>query len=103
MIREAFMPKDEVLLSYPMEKKSSGEPRWLWKYHNRQLEDLVVTNVLGKKLTEEEIRNALSRPTVVLLSADGKPVHKYYLGVFKPETLVIIDRASKGIQAKTGE
>lgn len=91
LIREAFMPKGEVLLSYPMEATLDGKPIWLWKYHHRKVNDLVVTNALGEKLTEEEIRKVLAKPTMVLVSADGQPIHEYYLTVFKPETLVIID------------
>ena len=94
LIREAFMPKDQVLLSYPLELKLAGKPTWHWKYHKRNLDDLVVTNALGEKLDEEKIRKILSKPTVLLVSADGKPVHKYYLTVYKPETLVVIDRAA---------
>ena len=90
-IREAFMPKDDILLSYPMEKFELGKTRWLWKYHKRKPEDMVVTNALGEELTEKQIAEALKKPTMVLLSADGKPVHPYYLTVFKPDTLVIVD------------
>ncbi len=32
---------------------------------------------------------------MVLISADGEPVHPYYLKVMRPETLVIIDKTSK--------
>ena len=95
LIREAFMPKGEVLLSYPMEATLDGKPIWLWKYHHRKVDDLVVTNARGEKLTDEEIRKVLSKPTMVLVSADGQPIHKYYLTVFKPETLVIIDKTPK--------
>lgn len=89
------MPKGEVLLSYPMEATLDGKPIWLWKYHHRKVTDLVVTNALGEKLTEEEIRKTLGKPTMVLISADGKPVHPYYLKVMRPETLVIIDKTPK--------
>ncbi len=95
LIREAFMPKGEVLLSYPMEATLDGKPIWLWKYHHRKANDLVVTNATGEKLTEQEIRKTLRKPTMVLISADGKPVHPYYLKVMRPETLVIIDKARK--------
>lgn len=91
-IREAFMPKDEILLSYPMEKFELGKTRWLWKYHTRKPGDLVVSNASGEELSEKQIAETLKKPTMVLLSADGKPVHPYYLTVFKPETLVIIDK-----------
>lgn len=94
-IREAFMPKgDDVLLSYPMDAKLDGKPIWLWKYHKRKLSDLSVTNALGDKLTEEQIRNALKKPAIVLVSTDGKPIHSYYLKVFKPKTLVIVDQTT---------
>ena len=92
LIREAFMPKDEVLLSFPMNIASAGKPIWLWKYHKKSLDDLDVTNLQGEKLTEPEIRKILAKPTIVLVSADGKPIHKYHQAVFKPETLVIIDK-----------
>ena len=95
LIREAFMPKGEVLLSYPMEATLDGKPIWLWKYHHRKVNDLVVTNARGEKLTEEEIREVLAKPTMVLVSADGQPIHEYYLTVFKSETLVIIDKTPK--------
>ena len=91
-IREAFMPKDDILLSYPMEKFELGKTRWLWKYHKRKPADLVVTNALGEEMSEKQIVEALKKPTMVLLSADGKPVHPYYLTVFKPDTLVIVDK-----------
>jgi len=95
LIREAFMPNGDVLLSYPMDAKLDGKPIWLWKYHKRKLNDLVITNALGNKLTDEEIREALQQPTIVLVSADGKTVHEYYLAIIKPETLVIIDKTRK--------
>lgn len=96
LYREAFMPRGgDILLSYPMNAKSDGKPIWLWKYHKRKLTDLVITNTLGKQLTEEEIRKALGKPAIVLVSRDGKPVHPYYLRVIKPDTLVIIDKNSK--------
>lgn len=86
------MPQGEVLLSYPMEATLDGKPIWLWKYHHRKVSDLVVTNALGEKLTEEEIRETLRKPTMVVVSADGEPVHPYYLQVMRPGTLVIIDK-----------
>ena len=95
LIREAFMPKGEVLLSYPMEATLDGKPIWLWKYHNRKVNDLVVTNALGEKMTEQDIRKTLRKPTMILISADGKPVHPYYLKVMRPETLVVIDKTPK--------
>ena len=85
------MPKDDVLLSYPKDAKLNGKPIWHWGYHKRKLTDLVVTNALGKKLTEEEVRQTLAKPTIVLVSADGKPVHPYYLKAIRPETPIIID------------
>lgn len=92
LIREAFMPKGtDVLLSFPMETKLDGKPIWLWKYHKRELADLSVTNALGQELTEEQIRETLKKPVIVLLSSDGEPIHPYYLKVIKPETLVIVD------------
>ena len=92
-IREAFMPEgDDILLSYPTDATLDGQPIWLWKYHKRKLTQLSVTNALGQKLTEEQIRNALKKPSIVLLSSDGRPIHSYYLKVIKPETLVIVDR-----------
>lgn len=93
LIREAFMPRGtDVLLSYPMDAELDGKPIWLWKYHKRKLSNLSVTNALGQTLTEEQIRDALKRPSIVLLSSDGEPIHPYYLKVMKPETLVIVDR-----------
>lgn len=92
LIREAFMPKGtEVLLSYPMEGELDGEQIWRWRYHKRKLSDLSVTNALGEELTDEQIRNTLKKPTIVLLSRDGEPIHPYYLKVIKPDTLVIVD------------
>lgn len=93
LIREAFIPKgSDVLLSYPMEAGLNGKTIWLWKYHNRKLADLSVSNALGKELKKEEVLEALKKPSIILLSRDGKPVHPYYLKVIKPETLVIIDK-----------
>lgn len=93
LIREAFMPKGkDILLSYPMEARHNGKPVWYWKYHKRQLSDLVITNAKGDTLTEQQIVKALSKPTMLVLSSDGKPVHPYYLQVMKPETLVVIDK-----------
>lgn len=96
LIREAFMPKgDDVLISYPMDAKLDGKPIWLWKYHKRKLADLSITNALGQELKTEEIRKTLQKPSVILLSTDGKPIHPYYLKVIKPDTLVIIDRTQQ--------
>lgn len=93
LIREAFMPKGtDVLLSYPMDAMLGEKPIWLWKYHKRKLADLSVTNAKGEQLTEEQIRVTLKKPTIILLSRDGQPVHPYYLKIMKPETLVILDR-----------
>ena len=96
LYREAFAPKgSDVLLSYPMDAKHNGKPVWYWKYHKRKLADLVITNALGQKLSNEKILKVLKKPTIVLVSSDGKPVHSYYLKVIKPETLVIIDKTRK--------
>ncbi len=95
LIREAFMPKGDVLLSYPNDAIFNGKPIWLWAYHHRKLTDLVITNALGEKLTEQEIRKTLRKPTMVLISADGKPVHPYFLKVMRPDTLVIVDKTPK--------
>ncbi len=100
LTREAFMPGPDVLLSYPMDAKLDGKDIWLWKYHKRKLADLSITNALGEKLSEEQIRKALKKPSIVLLSSDGKPIHPYYLKIIKPETLVIIDRTPGADPAK---
>lgn len=101
LIREAFIPAGtDVLLSYPMDSKLDGKDVWLWKYHKRKLSDLSVTNALGQKLSEEQIRKALKKPSIVLLSSDGKPIHSYYLKIIKPETLVIVDRSPGANPAK---
>lgn len=92
LTREAFMPAGDVLLSYRMDAKLDGKDIWLWKYHKRKLADLSVTNAEGKELTEDQVRKALKKPSIVLLSSDGNPVAPYYLKVVKPDTLVIIDR-----------
>ncbi len=95
LIREAFMPKGDVLLSYPKDDILDEKPIWHWGYHQRKLNELEITNALGEKLTEKEIRKTLEKPTIVLISADGKPVHPYYLKVIRPDTLVIIDKTPK--------
>jgi len=95
LIREAFMPKEDILLSYPKDAILDEKPIWHWGYHKRKLTQLEITNAEGEKLKEEEIRKTLGRPTIVLISADGKPVHPYYLKVFRPDTLVIIDKTPK--------
>ena len=95
LIREAFMPKGDVLLSYPKDAILNDKPIWHWGYHQRKLTELVITNALGEKLTEKEIRKTLGKPTIVLISADGKPIHPYYLKVIRPDTLVIIDKTPK--------
>ena len=100
LTREAFMPGADVLLSYPMDAKLDGKNIWLWKYHKRKLANLTVTNALGKKLTEAQIKKALKKPSIVLLSSDGKPVDPYYLKIIKPDTLVIIDRTPGANPAK---
>lgn len=100
LTREAFMPGAEVLLSYPMDVRLDGKDIWLWKYHKRKLSDLTVTNALGQKLSEEQIRKALKKPSIVLLSSDGKPVAQYYLKIIKPDTLVIVDRTPGATPAK---
>ena len=96
LIREAFIPKGgDVLLSYPMDAKLGGKPIWLWKYHKRKLTDLVITNALGEKLSNEAVLKALRKPAIVLVSINGKPIHPYYLKVIKPETLLIIDKTTQ--------
>ena len=96
LYREAFAPQGtEVLLSHPREWTSDGKPILLWQYHKRKLADLEITNAAGEELTEEEILKTLSKPTIVIVSSDGKPVHPYYLAVIKPDTLVIIDKAAE--------
>jgi len=100
LTQEAFMPGADVLLSYPMDAKLDGKDIWLWKYHKRKLSDLSVTNALGQKLSEEQIRKALKKPSIVLLSSDGKPIDPYYLKIIKPETLVIVDRTPGAAPAK---
>ncbi len=96
LFREAFIPSGtDVLLSYPMDSKLGGKPIWLWKYHKRKLSDLEVTNAAGKRLDQKAIVTALKKPSVVLVSSDGNPVHPYYLRVIQPNTLVIIDKAAR--------
>lgn len=95
LIREAFMPKDVILLSHPKDWKLEGKPVWLWKYNQRQLDQVSVTDVNGRKMTDEEIKKILSKPTMILLSADGKPVHPYYLSIVKPDTPVIVDHSAR--------
>ena len=102
------MPKGvDVLLSHSRVAKYNGKPVLHWAYHKRKLGDLSITNALGEKLTKEQIVKALAKPSIVLLSADGKPVHPYYLKIIKPDTLVIIDKTPKPDdskkKAKTGE
>ena len=97
------MPGEKILLSYPMRMKSAGKMRWQWKYHQRKLSELEIRNVRGEKLSAEKIREQLSKPAKVLVSADGEPVHEYYLSVFKPDTLVIIDNADTGQATKVEE
>lgn len=107
LYREAFMPKgDTVLLSYPMDAKLGGKPVWFWKYHKRNLGDLVITNALGEKVSENDVRKTLKTPTIVLVSSDGEPVHPYYLKVIKPDTLVIVDKTPErapATKAKSGQ
>ena len=61
LFREAFMPKNDVLLSYPKDAILDEKPIWHWGYHQRKLTELVITNTLGEKLTEEEIRKTLGK------------------------------------------
>ena len=71
-------------------KQSVREPRLLRKYRKKSLADLVITNAAGKKLTAKEVLNALQKPTIVLISSDGKKVDPYYLRIVRPGTLVIV-------------
>eukprot|EP00913_Durusdinium_trenchii_P005660 g5278.t1 len=46
-------------------------PRLLRKYRRKKLTDLMITNATGKKLSAENLLDALDKPTIVLISSDG--------------------------------
>lgn len=58
----------------------------------RPLKSLGLYNGRGEKLDVEDIKDGLKKPTVVLISADGKKVDPFYLKIVKSETFVIVDK-----------
>jgi len=55
----------------------------------------------GKEIEVDRAARLLSRPTVVLLSADGKPLDPYYLRTVKEGTLTVV-RPVQGVPAVPG-
>lgn len=93
--RERVSKKDGIEVTIREEVRT---PRFLRKYHQRKVADLVVTNAAGEELSEEDVITATKKPTIVLISSDGKKVDPFYLKVVKPETLVIVDKDWVAVQ-----
>jgi len=60
----------------------------------RDLSKATVTTAGGKKIDRKELAKRLAKPAAVVFSADGKPVDKGFLAVFKADTLVIVAPAA---------
>lgn len=54
------------------------------------LSKATATTAGGKKLDKDALARRLAKPAAVVWSADGKPVDKGYLAMFKPDTVVIV-------------
>ena len=90
--RERIVVKDgkEERVKYTVRR-----PVLLRKYHTKRIADLTITNAIGRKLSAEDVLDALEKPTIVLISSDGRPVDPYYLRIVKRDTLVIVDKSKK--------
>jgi hypothetical protein len=53
-------------------------------------EGVKITTAAGKEVDIKELSEKLSKPTIVLLAADGKKVDPFYLKIIKGDTLVIV-------------
>jgi hypothetical protein len=56
----------------------------------RDLSKATITNAAGKKIDKKALAERLAKPAAVVFSADGKPVDKGFLAVFKADTIVIV-------------
>lgn len=54
------------------------------------LEGMTFQTADGKKIAIEEAAKRLKTPTLVVVSADGRPVDATFLAVLKPTTIVIV-------------
>ena len=54
------------------------------------LDKVRVFGVDGKKIEAKEVRKLLTQPMPALLSADGKPVDRFYLRLARKGTLVLV-------------
>ena len=59
----------------------------------RRLPKARYFDTAGKEIEASRAARLLSRPTVVLVSADGKPLDPYYLRTIKEGTLVVVGPA----------
>jgi hypothetical protein len=54
------------------------------------LEKVPFYGVDGKKIDDKDVKKMLVRPVAALVSADGKPVDRFYLQLARPGTLVLV-------------
>ena len=54
------------------------------------IKGVQVLAVAGKRVDPVKLQEVLKNDTLVLFSADGKPVDPYYLALFKEGTLVLV-------------
>jgi len=54
---------------------------------------MTVYDTDGKKVALKDLADRLAKPSVVLISADGKEVDPFHLRVARPGTLVIVSQA----------
>jgi hypothetical protein len=54
------------------------------------IEKLRVHGLDGKKIDAKDLRKLAAKPTPALLSADGKPVDRFYLQLAREGTLVLV-------------
>ena len=62
------------------------------EYVKMKLAGLEFFNAAGEKQSAEDVRDALEKPKIVLVSRDGRKVDPFYLKVVKRDTLIIVDK-----------
>jgi hypothetical protein len=60
------------------------------KSRTHSLDKATIAQVGGGKVDRKELAKLLEKPTLVVMSADGKPVDPAYLKVLRKNTLVIV-------------
>lgn len=62
------------------------------------LKAMKITDSAGKALTTEQALERLRPGSILMQSADGRPVDAIYLRALRPETLVIVPAAPMGTE-----